>query len=134
MTLKKQEAINWLTYLKQESQESYETALDLFEDRHNHFALFFCHLALEKIIKACFLFQKNKFAPPVHDLIFLVKKAGIALQKETITLLAEINTFNIRARYEDYKREFYKKATAEYTKKWLDTTHDLLEFFREKKL
>jgi len=32
---------------------------------------------------------------------------------------AELTEFNILARYEDYKMEFYKRCSAEYTKKWI---------------
>lgn len=128
MTLTNQEVTNWVNHLKQEAKEAQDTAVDLFKSRRYHFALFFCHLALEKSIKAIFLSRKKKFAPPVHDLIYLIKKLGISVNKEIILRLTEINTFNIRTRYEDYKREFYKKATYDYTKKWLKITEELIFF------
>lgn len=126
MTLTNQEVTNWVNHLKQETKEAYDAAVDLLKSKRYHFALFFCHLALEKAIKTIFLSRKKKFAPPVHDLIFLIKRLGAPLDEKTTTQLTEINSFNIRARYEDYKREFYKKATYEYTKKWLKITQELL--------
>ena len=132
MTLSNQEVYKWVDHLLQESREAYATAEDLYKDKRYHFALFFCHLALEKTIKATFLSRKKKFAPPVHDLIYLVKKLDIALDSEKLTQLAEINTFNIRARYEDYKREFFKKATSEYALKWIQISKNLLVFFKNK--
>jgi len=34
-------------------------------------------------------------------------------------ILDTISTFNINARYDDYKLAFYKKCDLEYTKKWI---------------
>ena len=130
--LNSHEVSKWINHLKQEAKEAFDTALDLFKSKRYHFALFFCHLAIEKTIKAIFLSRKKKFAPPVHDLIFLVKRLEIPLDEKKIAQLTEINTFNIRARYEDYKREFYKKATREYANKWIDITTKLLSFFEQK--
>lgn len=48
MILTNQEVNKWANHLKQEAQESYVTAVDLFKSKRYHFAVFFCHLALEK--------------------------------------------------------------------------------------
>jgi len=132
MTLSNEEITKWIGHLSKETQEAFGTAQDLSKSKRYHFALFFCHLALEKKLKAFFLSQKKKFAPPVHDVIYLVKKLEPVPNQEVLSQLAEINTFNIRARYEDYKREFYKKATSEYTEKWLNLTKKLLIYFDKK--
>jgi len=46
--------------------------------------------------------------------------------------LTEISTFNIAARYDDYKFKFYKKATHEYAKKWLAVSKKLYKEFNDK--
>jgi hypothetical protein len=45
---------------------------------------------------------------------------GIELDQKTEEFLSEVTEFNINARYEDFKMEFYKICTKEYTKKWID--------------
>jgi hypothetical protein len=35
-------------------------------------------------------------------------------------IVETISQFNIRARYDDYKREFYKLCTREYAIEWID--------------
>src|SRR3989344_2252915 len=131
MVLTEKEVKKWITPLMKESQEGYDTSQDLFKSKKYHFALFFCHLTIEKSLKAKFLLQNKKFAPPVHDLVYIVKKLQIKLSQETLSQLTEINTFNLRARYDDYKREFYKKATSEYAKLWLKVTNNLLILFKK---
>lgn len=34
--------------------------------------------------------------------------------------LDEITSFNLNARYDDYKREFYKLCTDDYTRTWVE--------------
>lgn len=36
--------------------------------------LFFCHLVLEKILKAYFVKINNNFAPKTHNLFYLIEK------------------------------------------------------------
>jgi len=37
-----------------------------------------------------------------------------------LDLLDDVNDFNIRTRYPEYKLEFYKKCTRKYAKNYLD--------------
>ena len=73
MKLTREEIDKWVEHFKKESKEAFSTAEDLYNSKKYHYALFFCHLSLEKAIKAYFLARKGKFAPPVHDLIFILK-------------------------------------------------------------
>lgn len=40
-------------------------------------------------------------------------------------LLDILTTFNINARYADYKRSFYKKSTEEYTEKYIEKIKEM---------
>ena len=47
------------------------------------------------------------------------------LSKEELDLLDEVNDFNIRARYPEYKLQFYKQCDKEYAKNYLDKINKL---------
>ena len=49
------------------------------------------------------------------------------LKKDLIT----INEFNIRARYNDYKLQFYQKATREYTTKWFNKSKKIYKWLKK---
>lgn len=132
MKLTPNDITTWKNHWRRDSSEALSAAKDLFATKHYHHALFFCHLSLEKILKAYYLVQKNRYPPPIHDLLRLAKKSGLILPKAYLTSLSEINTFNIRARYDDIKRSFYKKATKKYAAKWLKISEKLLEEIRKK--
>lgn len=87
--------------------------------------LFFGHIVLEKILKALVV-KKIKIEPPkLHDLVKLEELAELNSDNETRILLKEINVFNIRSRYPDYKFRFYKSCTKKFTKKYLDKIREL---------
>jgi len=72
---------------------------------------------LEKTLKAIISY-KGEEVPFLHDLNRLAKKAGLELPKDFIEDFDEITTFNLQARYDDYRYNFYKKATPSFSEKW----------------
>jgi len=55
-------------------------------------------------------------APLIHNLYRLAELNEIVLTEEQSDVLDKITTFNINARYEDYKKEFSSSCTTEFTK------------------
>lgn len=104
---------NWLI----KAEKDIKTAKDLFRLKHYDWSLFIWHLAIEKIVKAKII-SLGKQIIYTHDLVRLAKLAEIPLNNELIPQLNEITTFNIEARYDDYKLSFYKKANKEYAGEW----------------
>ena len=101
------------------------TARELLKSKRYSACLFFVHIYLEKLLKAMTVDKTGKPAPYVHDLLDLANIAEIELSEEQKELLREINTFNIRARYDNYKSDFYKRATKNYTIKHFELADKL---------
>jgi len=106
---------NWL--LKAENDIA--TANDLYKSKHYDWCLFIWHLAIEKALKARIL-SLNKPIIYVHDLNRLAKETDIIFNQEQVRNMNEITSFNLEARYDDYRFSFYKKANKEYTNKWME--------------
>jgi len=87
----------------------------LFEKGDYPYALFFGHLAIEKILKAIFVKKFNEIPPYTHRLVFLAEKAGLEVSSERLELLEVITDFHLEARYPDEKFTFFKKCTREFT-------------------
>ena len=98
------------------SDGDYNTVTHLFETKDYHWSLFIGHLVIEKLIKAVYakVSEDYQSVPFSHDLLYLAEKAGIELTDELKTKLAVITSFNIQARYPDYKKAFYDKCTRDY--------------------
>lgn len=120
--MKLKEAVN---YWVKSAQEDLKTAESLFKAKRYVHCLFFCHLFIEKLLKALIVKNAKDNPLPVHNLRRLAKDSGVKFTQEQTSLLEEINEFNIRARYNDIKFQFYKKATPMFTKTYFQKSKDL---------
>jgi len=94
-----------------------ETGKSLLESKRYPYALFFGHLALEKILKAFAVKATAEHAPFTHSLTFLASKTGIDIPESILDKLAEYTEFHLESRYPDEKKDFYQKCTEEFAKK-----------------
>ncbi len=108
------------------SQEDWDFAIEVWKSGKNlHNSLFFAQLALEKALKALHYSKREDHPLMTHDLVLLARKAGLELGEEKETDLKEISSFNISARYDDYKRSFRKKADKQFTDEWIGKAEKL---------
>ena len=90
---------------------------NLLEHGHFSWSLYVGHLVLEKLLKACIVKSGLVKVPRTHDLLKLAGTAGLALDEGQKDLLDEVTTFNLKARYPDYRQRFYRKATREFAER-----------------
>ena len=103
------------SYWMLEADEALNVTDHLFEKKDYSYALFFGHLAVEKILKSLYVDNKKEHAPPIHNLQRLANLTGISLDEDKTEKFILISSFNIEARYPDVKRSFRKKCTKEFT-------------------
>ena len=53
-----------ITYWQEEAKEALQVADHLYEKQDYSYALFFGHLAIEKMLKALYVARRNEQAPP----------------------------------------------------------------------
>jgi HEPN domain-containing protein len=112
------------------ASEKASAAEFLYEGKHYLWALFTYHLVIEKTLKALIV-QKGKEVPFIHKLDVLAELAEIELSETETNELLEITTYNIEARYEDYKKKQYKKANELYTESWMGTCRRLYNKYKQ---
>jgi len=118
--MKKEDVGKIVKYWQATAERDYETMLGLFKIKRYPESLFFGHIVLEKILKGLAVERTGIEAPYIHNLIKLSEIAKCDLLEEEMDLLDEVNDFNIRARYPEYKLQFYKQCNKEYTQNYLD--------------
>lgn len=126
--LDKQAKIN---YWLESSDRDVLVAQDTFNHHHYHYTLFFWQLVLEKLLKAIIIHHTDQSPLPVHDLVKLASSVKLTLDQTQLSQLQEITTFNLEARYDDYKHAFYKKATLEYTSHWVQICQELRQWLKQ---
>lgn len=104
-----------------------------YEVNQYTWALFIGHLVLEKLLKGIYakVNKDNPYPPKIHNLNIIAEKCGLKLSEKQTKILFTCNSFNISARYEDYKNEFYKKCTKEYTKEQINNIKEMREWLKK---
>jgi HEPN domain-containing protein len=97
------------------SDRDFKTMNHLFKTKDYSWSLFLGHLVIEKLLKGYFVIKTGKNPPFLHNLLKIAEKSGIEISDENKLLLDEISTYNLNARYDNVKKEFYKKCDSRFT-------------------
>ncbi len=125
--------IDLMNFWIESSEEDYNVMKVLYANKKNNYCLFFGHLVIEKLLKALYA-KENKnapYAPKSHDLLYLAEKINLKLTEEQEDIFDLITKFNMSARYDDYKKEFYFKCTDEYTSKQLKNIEEVRKWLKD---
>lgn len=102
------------------SDEDFETMLSLYNAKSFSRSLFLGHISIEKLLKAYYVNKNKTHAPFTHNLYRLAELNEIEMSDEQSDWLDKITSFNLNARYDDYKREFYAMCTEEFSTHWIE--------------
>ncbi|MDP2909886.1 MAG: HEPN domain-containing protein [bacterium] len=131
MLLNTDDIIKNTTYWRESSEQDLRVAQELFKLGHYPHCLFFCHLSVEKILKAIVVGSTKEFPPYTHDLRKLAEIGNVSLNKSKEQTLDKISTFNIAGRYADAKFKFYQKYNKKETAiKYLNITENLIVWLK----
>jgi len=103
-----------IAYWTDSASYDLETGKALLRSERYPYALFFGHLAIEKVLKALVVRTTDQHAAYTHSLLMLAQKTGIELPEALLDQLAEIMEFHTEARYPDVTMDFYRKCTKEF--------------------
>lgn len=112
----------------EEARESLRVAWHLYEKEDYSYALFFGHLAIEKLLKAIYVLRKNEQAPYIHNLLRLAEHASIPMTEDRKDWFIRVTGFNLESRYPDDRRSFRKRCTPEFTEKELRQINEVFEW------
>ena len=116
------------------SDKDFESMLHMFESKDYHWSLYVGHLVIEKLLKAIYVKNINNHVPFIHDLLKLALKSNIEIDEKKRRLLNIITTFNLQAKYDEYKYEFYKKSTKDFASLWIENIKRIREWIKKELL
>ncbi|SPD74612.1 conserved hypothetical protein [uncultured Desulfobacterium sp.] len=123
-----------LRYWIDSSDRDFQAMVHLFEKGDYVWSLFVGHLVIEKLLKAWYVQNIANSPPYIHDLVRLAEKGGLSIDEEQKDVLDTISTFNLKARYDDFKMEFHRKCSQGFTEKWFNTIKEFRIWIRDKLL
>jgi len=118
---------HWLT----SSEDDFKTMLNLYDSKSYNWALFLGHVSVEKLIKGLYVKKHNEHAPYIHNLLRLAELCEVNVTNEYSDWLDEITSFNINARYNDYKKEFYNQCTRDFASLWLERIKEIRSWIKQ---
>ena len=127
------DSIDLMKYWFDSADSDYETMKVLYNNKKNTWCLFIGHLVIEKLLKGLYAKNnpENPIAPKIHNLILLSQKAKLEIPIEIRKKIQVINTFNISARYDDYKKSFDLKCTDNYTSEQIKNVEEVQKWLKE---
>ncbi len=113
------------------SDDDFNTMLTLYNSKSYGWSLFLGHISTEKLLKALYVKRFGEHAPFTHNLYRLGELIGLNMSDEYSDWLDEITSFNLNARYDDYKKEFYRLCTPDYAQKWIENIKVIRTWIKE---
>ena len=83
-----------------QSDYDFGTAEAMFKSRRYIYAVFMCHLCIEKALKGI-IANRDVFPPKNHDLVFLLEVAAIDNNEAYADFIEALNEVSVPTRYPD---------------------------------
>jgi HEPN domain-containing protein len=107
-----------------------ESAEYNFQGGRNLYAVFMCHLSIEKALKGIIHKRTSQFPPKGHHLMSLVKKAGVTPTADTSVFLARLNEADVATRYPDDLAQINRVYTEAVTQNIIEQGKELLKWIK----
>ena len=108
-----------------------ETAEFMFQGGRYFYAVFMCHLSLEKVLKGIYCKKLQDVPPKVHNLVFLINKSGITPPEKLGKFIVKLNEANIATRYPESLEKLQKAYTKTITSEIILNTKEALAWIKQ---
>lgn len=97
-------------------------------------SLVMCQQAIEKMLKAIYLKQKNEVPPKIHNLNKLLLDVGFSdeLDEETNIFFDDLIIYYFSSRYPDKRALLKKECTEQLVNKYLNKTKEVFQWLKNK--
>jgi HEPN domain-containing protein len=115
-----------ISYWIEQAEDDWEAVDALYQNKKYLQALFFAHLVIEKLCKACWVRDNESNIPPkTHNLVYLLSQTKIDVPDDLNELMLNINRFQLEGRYPDYVSKMYRICNKDFTTSLLERINEL---------
>jgi HEPN domain-containing protein len=107
-----------------------ETANFMFNGGRYFYAVFMCHLSIEKALKGLYHKKLDEIPPKTHNLVYLMNKVGFKPTEEIGRFLVKLNQASIVTRYPEDLAVLQREYTQTIVKEILSKTRGTLEWIK----
>lgn len=119
-------ALEWL----KQADYDLDTAEFMAKGGRHFYAVFMCHLAVEKALKALYQQKLQETPPKTHNLVYLLNRIGLRPDQDKARVIARLNGANIATRYPDDIDALQSNYTQEIATQILAQTKEILEWIK----
>ena len=124
---------DYIKYWVEGSEHDLSSMESNFQTGKYDWALFIGHIALEKILKAAWVKNNDgNYPAKTHNLVKIAEEAGLEFNEEDKIFLNRVTNFHLESRYPDYKMDFYKQCTKEFTEENIKKIKEYFKCIKEK--
>ncbi len=116
-------------WLKQADYDM-DTADAMFISGRYFYAVFMCHLSIEKALKGLYYKVLDEVPPKTHNLLYLVNKIGKKPEQELEKFITKLNTASVATRYPDDLAKIQAAYTEKVTKDMITKSKDVLKWIK----
>ncbi|MFH0865739.1 MAG: HEPN domain-containing protein [Bacteroidota bacterium] len=118
-----------IEYWVKTGEDDFQSAAILISNKKILHGLFFCHLAIEKIIKAHIVKKSKTIPPKIHNLTSLLSNTILVLTPKEKELLGILMIYQLEGRYPEYYPSVPLLSVA---RKYLKQTENLFQCLKNK--
>ncbi|OGS17702.1 MAG: hypothetical protein A3J83_07720 [Elusimicrobia bacterium RIFOXYA2_FULL_40_6] len=116
-----------------QSDYDFKSAEYMFKAGRNIYAVFMCHLSIEKALKGLYTDILKANAPKTHDLLYLCSKIELEPPEDYKKFLETLNELSVPTRYPDELSKLIKQYNKSRTDKIMRSTKELLLWAKQLK-
>ena len=116
-------------WLKQADYDM-KTAEIMFDNKRYFYAVFMCHLSIEKALKGLYLHRLNEIPPKVHNLVYLVEKIKLQLPEDLYDSVFALNRVSVPTRYPDDLQRMLKDYDKDRTQEIIEKGKEVLKWLK----
>jgi HEPN domain-containing protein len=117
-----------IDYWISSSENDFDTAQLLIDNNKIISGLFFCHLVIEKALKAHVVKNTKQIPPKSHNLIFFSDKTNLNIIEDDEIFFGILMKYQLLGRYPDYNPVIPDKSKAN---EYLIRTREILKWLKE---
>ena len=105
-----------------------DTADAMFASGRYFYAVFMCHLSLEKALKGLIAKRLDELPPKTHNLLYLLNMLALQPPSALERFIARLNTASVATRYPDDLAKMQAAYTENVTKELIMKSREVLEW------
>ncbi|MBA4417100.1 MAG: DNA-binding protein [Syntrophus sp. (in: bacteria)] len=121
--------MNQKEWLKQAAYDM-GTADVMFKNKRYFYAVFMCHLSIEKALKGLYQEKLTALPPKTHNLVYLLNAVSIKPPDDIGRFIVKLNEASVATRYPEEIKELSKSYTQPIVKGIIKSSKEALKWIK----